>query len=241
MKAKGMRLFTLIELLVVIAIIAILAAMLLPALSSARKKAQQIVCMNNQKQIAIGFSLYLSDHRNEYMPGEPNGSAAGTRSWDSVLSIYMQRELTEAEINSDGITRETPLDSTFQCPSQSNPVSNLKDGGSGIRRSYGINNWDTWGGLTNDRGIFSRYKSRRLSQISTASQTILMSEFDHAGGVLGCTWWSAYANSTWYKDPVTTFHAPDRINALFVDGHCEIINRRETFASPNSWYSINAN
>jgi prepilin-type N-terminal cleavage/methylation domain-containing protein/prepilin-type processing-associated H-X9-DG protein len=59
--------FTLVELLVVIAIIGTLAALLLPALSRARARAQGVSCLNNTRQLALAWQLYASDH-NDRLP-----------------------------------------------------------------------------------------------------------------------------------------------------------------------------
>lgn len=80
MKKARSRGFTLIELLVVIAIIAILAAMLLPALSKAKLKAQGIQCMSNHKQLALAWRMYVEDSHDN-LPMASDGA-------DPVLSAY---------------------------------------------------------------------------------------------------------------------------------------------------------
>ena len=74
--AQSRRAFTLIELLVVIAIIAILAAMLLPALSKAKKKAQQVQCVSNLRQIGIALHMYVDDNQG-FFPVHPGQYALG--------------------------------------------------------------------------------------------------------------------------------------------------------------------
>ena len=161
------NIFTLIELLVVIAIIAILAALLLPALSSARATAKRINCISNLKQLGIGGHLY-TDANKDYITPLQIADENPKSFWDIALLEYVESK----EI--------------FACPAD--PVSHELNKDESIR-SYAMNAWtdnteQAYNGL---KTLGWKGRSTRVGNVSDASSMIYVTERPYYKNFVGGT------------------------------------------------------
>jgi prepilin-type processing-associated H-X9-DG protein len=184
----------------VIAIIAILAAMLMPALQTAREKARSALCQNNLKQIGIAAHMYADDNDN-WLPNHssgPNGAHPYLR-WQDRFYPYLYDDYTEPitqhtyckDVNVGGTIIPIPK-GVFKCPDQAEAIE---------YKNYGING-STWGPGT--PGTFHRNEPLEGIQ-------------NHSGRMLICD--TSVDSAQMQSSNVACRRHSDGGNYLFLDGH----------------------
>ncbi len=211
LRCTGVKLasFTLIELLVVIAIIAILAAMLLPALSSAREAARNSTCLSKLKQIGLAHGMYINDNNDVICPAydKPNGGIL----WCNRVAPYVMAE-----------GKLTDNRAIFSCPSES-LVAFPESGQTGFAYGhYGQNNVLTGG--NNGQPDWSR----KAGAVADSSKAIINGDETYTSAFrldyTGYVAWRHGGKGDYKADTGVAYGvstAPGQANFLYLDGHAE--------------------
>jgi prepilin-type N-terminal cleavage/methylation domain-containing protein/prepilin-type processing-associated H-X9-DG protein len=217
------RAFTLIELLVVISIIAILAALLLPALSRAKTKAQEIGCMNNKKQLVLAWTLYAGDYSERYPGNYAFDQAMDPANASSTWCVGLLNDLVFTPDN----TNTALLLNSQLGPYARNPaVYRCAGDKSTTVRSYAMNCFLGDNGVARYTPDYTQYrKASDLGGTSTAQIFVFMDErrdgIDDGAFVIEMSGYDPRTPGAYQWVEFPAFCHGGKSTLSFVDGHVD--------------------